>query len=344
MTKDIVKQQIGILLFECFEYLNCHEEINKELENVGQLLALYEDHSTSVQYWSKFNSQLKMIEKIVISASLDFHDRMVEDTSLLDENLDSFSIWKSKFKMRMPPNEDTPRNFELILSSIYNTYYTMESHHYYTSVISLSTALILRLYDFFDRLIEFKKSTSTLKINSGMGLLSTILNSLKKVQGLSKSTLKNETSRTALLSNLMDSFIESKDESKWGRSESGLQLGEVDIKVVNSNQEVICIIEALNINSIEADKIESHYNKIDKYDANGNEFNVLIYFSSISNTAKAWLKLKNFYLDKIDIELIDFDDSKIPNYTAAGKIKIGYTVEHKSSISRKVFHILLKME
>jgi hypothetical protein len=149
-------------------------------------------------------------------------------------------------------------------------------------------------------------------------LLRTIVDGLQRLQGLSKAIDKKEKSRTQLLAAFIREYI-IKDESGFGVSESGISMGEVDIKLEDSLGNLVCLCEAMNLESpTEKNKILTHIEKIFNYDLSGLKCNFVICFVNnqdiikTSNNLFKYVKANTFKKASL-ISIERTDDSRIPN-------------------------------
>lgn len=343
LTLDNIREYIGPAIFEALEYIGAKEDVTGLLNKMSDIIGAYDYYYTSSEYWHELNKHFSNIESVVTTATNAFHDRMVDNQGLLETNLPRILALQSKLEMRLPPGDNSPKKFYALLNSVYKDWDVMEHHHYHTSANALGTAILWRLYDSMQILIKFSNTTESTSFNSTNTLLITLLNNLKRIQGLGKAILPDEPSRTALLANFMDNYIDARDESRWGSSSGEIKLGELDIKIINEHKEVVAIIEALNLDSVDKSRILEHYERIDKYDANGNAANYLIYFANVKDISQMWLKIKTFFLSEVQIELKDFDDRSLNQYTPVSKIKIAYSIEKTKSNQPYIYHILVQM-
>ena len=80
-----------------------------------------------------------------------------------------------------------------------------------------------------------------------------------------------------------------KDQTRQGKSASGISSGEVDI-LIHQDGNPISIIEALNLNGFEKAYLDEHIEKVYKYDITGNKINYLISYVKTKNFGKFWEK------------------------------------------------------
>jgi hypothetical protein len=80
-----------------------------------------------------------------------------------------------------------------------------------------------------------------------------------------------------------------RDQTRQGASNTGKSTGEIDLLI--QNQELpLCIVEALNLDSLKKDYLDTHIDKIYKYDTLGNKFNVILSYVKVVNFGLFWEK------------------------------------------------------
>ena len=118
----------------------------------------------------------------------------------------------------------------------------------------------------------------------------------------------NDTIRDGL--ELKDYIV--RDQTRTGKSASGIQSGEADVQVFY-NGAPNSIIESIVLCSLEKKKIEEHINKIYGYDERGNFANYFVSFLKVKDFSEYWEKYKRLifdfeygnHLSKIDFFEID---------------------------------------
>lgn len=83
-----------------------------------------------------------------------------------------------------------------------------------------------------------------------------------------------------------------KDQTRTGLSNNGKASGQADLKVI-INDDFETIVEALNLTNLAKDYLDTHIDKIYKYDLNGNIFNCCITYAQVSDFATFWAKYCN---------------------------------------------------
>ncbi len=170
-------------------------------------------------------------------------------------------------------------------------------------------------------------------------VLSQIMAALVKLQG--DFTYKNasEDVRNTNVRNLLEmAGLLIKDQSLWGKSKAGSNSGEVDIIIQNKERLPCCIIEALNLNSLKQDYLNTHITKLYGYDPNGVENNIILVYSEAVNFSEFWIR----YVDYIKTYSIGFTvQSFFEENSGFGNIKI-LKIEYIRNCSQtNLYHIVV---
>ncbi|MDJ1506837.1 COR domain-containing protein [Xanthocytophaga agilis] len=181
--------------------------------------------------------------------------------------------------------------------------------------------------------------------NTKISLLQNIIAALARLQGNYKIVNRQEDSRNSYVAGLIDNgnFI-SKDQTRWGQSESGLSAGELDIKIENSNRMTIGIFEGFNLSYLDKITISRHLKKIFNYDANGLKENYIVIYAETSSFIDLWNKYLNYIKD------IDFDYPLIGNikdvsdlYSPGAEIKICLSYHERNTEKSRLYHFFVNM-
>ncbi|MGE5340122.1 MAG: COR domain-containing protein [Candidatus Omnitrophota bacterium] len=175
-------------------------------------------------------------------------------------------------------------------------------------------------------------------------LFACMITTLSQIQGIKKTLQADENSRNTVLSLLIGTRgFRTKDQTLWGISESGIRVGELDIKIEDESGRAISIIEALNLDSCEEDKINRHVNKLlHNYDCNGLKENYLLIYASV----KDFEKLCKTYREHIDhMNYGSYSLNANIEFTKTGFNKIvAFRSRHKCNSGEMVlYHILVEM-
>lgn len=112
--------------------------------------------------------------------------------------------------------------------------------------------------------------------------LEDVLYSCIQLQSLALYSEAKENERNDFIAKILESkgYI-IKDQTRRGKSNSGKDAGEVDIYIQNKNGFPFSIIEALNLKNFNTDYIDTHIDKINKYDTTGNTVNLCLTYANI---------------------------------------------------------------
>lgn len=115
-------------------------------------------------------------------------------------------------------------------------------------------------------------------------LIYEILSAASQLQGQHQIILKDEDARNSFISSRLSlNGIISKDQSRWGASETGKSQGRLDIKIEDGEGNILTIFEGLNLKALDVTKIDSHISKtLTHYDPNGLfEKYICIYYDGV---------------------------------------------------------------
>lgn len=133
-----------------------------------------------------------------------------------------------------------------------------------------------------------------------------------------------------------------KDQTRQGKSASGILSGEVDI-LLHDKGRPISIIEALNLNGLEEAYLDEHIDKVYKYDTLGNAFNFLVSYVKVKDFGKFSKKyiahIRNY---KYPYELVYVDDNITNEYDYAD-IRYISTIHNRNGKRTILDHICLKI-
>ncbi len=133
-----------------------------------------------------------------------------------------------------------------------------------------------------------------------------------------------------------------KDQTRQGKSASGILSGEVDI-LLHDKGRPISIIEALNLNGLKETYLDEHIDKVYKYDTLGNAFNFLVSYVKVKDFGRFWEKyvahIRNY---KYPYELVCVDDNITKEYDYAD-IRYISTIHNRNGKRTILDHICLKI-
>jgi len=172
-------------------------------------------------------------------------------------------------------------------------------------------------------------------------LLETIKIIAQKVQGVAKTMPPDEDSRNTFFALLIEAhgFIV-KDQSRWGRSETGKSMGYTDIKIENSKRKTLAIIEAFNLKGFDKNYIDRHLIKLFGYDPTGLEKNFIIVYSEVNDFSGLWKKyLDNIYEIDFRFPLKGITQEK----TGYAEIKLAKTKHMREDEEVSIYHLFINM-
>ncbi len=181
--------------------------------------------------------------------------------------------------------------------------------------------------------------------NAKVSLLQNIIAALARLQGNHKAVNKQEDSRNSFVAGLINngSYI-SKDQTRWGQSESGLSAGELDIKIENINRLTIGIFEGFNLSYLDKITISSHLKKIFNYDANGLKENYIVIYVDSSNFIELWSKYLNYIKDiNFNYPLVSEVKDVSELYNPGSEMKICLSQHERNGEKCRLFHIFVNM-
>lgn len=133
-----------------------------------------------------------------------------------------------------------------------------------------------------------------------------------------------------------------KDQTRQGFSATGISTGEVDL-LVQSNALPLCIVEALNLSSLNKNYVNLHLDKIFNYDTSGNKFNVVLSYVSIVDFGGFWDRYcTHIKGHTYPYQLTEWDETILDahNYTDTKYIR---TVHDRNGSKTHLWHICVLM-
>jgi hypothetical protein len=174
-------------------------------------------------------------------------------------------------------------------------------------------------------------------------LLNSIIMACVKLQGNHIYRTASEDDRNGYIKDLLQTVgFSTKDQTRWGVSNTGKSAGEVDILIEHNNYPY-SVIEALNLTSLDSSYLNLHINKIFKYDTTGLLNNFIICYVTAKDFATFWEKyMKHIKEHKYQYELDAVDDS-IDNEFAYAEIKVALTKHKRDGKIIGLYHICVKI-
>lgn len=187
---------------------------------------------------------------------------------------------------------------------------------------------------------ELLKST---KRYSYEWLLNSIIMACVKLQGNHIYRTASEDDRNGYIKDLLQTVgFSTKDQTRWGVSNTGKSAGEVDILIENNNYPY-SVIEALNLASLDSKYLNLHIDKIFKYDTTGLTNNFIISYVTAKDFKTFCEKYKKHIREhKYQYELDTVDDS-IDNEFAFAEIKVALTKHKRDGKIVGLYHVCVKI-
>jgi internalin A len=177
-------------------------------------------------------------------------------------------------------------------------------------------------------------------------LIHEILSAASQLQGQNKIIVGTEDARNSFISErLSKNGIVSKDQSKWGASGTGVQQGELDIKIEDGNGNIVTIFEGLNMKNFDTANLINHIEKtISKYDSNGlQEKYIGVYYggNNFDSFSKKYLSYMESYESNSLLFKSTIDESE--SLIQETEIKIFKSKYERSSRDIFLYHILINL-
>ncbi|WP_146255828.1 AlbA family DNA-binding domain-containing protein [Paenibacillus polymyxa] len=134
-----------------------------------------------------------------------------------------------------------------------------------------------------------------------------------------------------------------KDQTRRGSSASGKSSGEIDIFVEKSGMP-FTIIEALNLDSLNTNYLDTHLDKIYSYDTVGNAFNVCLSYVKVKDFSSFWDKYCD-YVKKHEypVMLVSSDINADKDYPYSD-IRFMTTTHNRSGKNTRLYHMCVKIQ
>lgn len=151
-----------------------------------------------------------------------------------------------------------------------------------------------------------------------------------------------ENDRNKQIANLLEARgFKVKDQSQWSISNKGINSGEIDVFIFNKNDTPMSIIEALNLDSLKKKYLNTHLDKLFKYDTTGLKNNFILIYSLAKNFDNLWIKYIA-YIQEYDFiyNRIFFDEIYIYQFA---DIRICKTMHNRNNMKVNIYHIMINM-
>ena len=133
-----------------------------------------------------------------------------------------------------------------------------------------------------------------------------------------------------------------KDQTRQGVSSSGKASGEVDI-LIDDKGMPITIIEALNLSSLDTNYLNTHLDKIYKYDTLGNRFNFILSYVNVKDFESFWAKYCQHAENHVyPHALVGIDDTRDKEYNYSD-IRLLMTKHNRHGRETELHHICVKI-
>jgi hypothetical protein len=164
------------------------------------------------------------------------------------------------------------------------------------------------------------------------------------LQGLAKNIHSDEDSRNSILAAMLERRgIIVKDQTRWGRSATGISCGELDFKIQGKKGITVAVCEAFILKSLEKNNIIVHLMKLFGYDPNGLKQNFIIIYSEANNFNELWKKYL-LYVPEINFQypLLSIEDvsNELSDFA---EIKIALAMHLRNGNITKIYHIFMNM-
>ncbi|MGE6230913.1 hypothetical protein [Paenibacillus chitinolyticus] len=134
-----------------------------------------------------------------------------------------------------------------------------------------------------------------------------------------------------------------KDQTRRGSSASGKSSGEIDIFVEKDGMP-FTIIEALNLDSLNTNYLDTHLDKIYSYDTAGNVFNVCLSYVKVKDFGSFWVRYCDYARKhEYPVMLISSDTNADKNYPCSD-IRFMTTMHNRSGKNTFLYHMCVKIQ
>jgi hypothetical protein len=153
----------------------------------------------------------------------------------------------------------------------------------------------------------------------------------------------SEDDRNSQIANLLEAYgYRCKDQTKWGKSATGKQSGEIDIQVFDLRHFPVAIIEALNLDSLQTDYLILHLDKLFNYDTAGNPVNFILVYSTAKKFGDFWDRYKAFVSNhSFKYKLVSFEE--IDGYPYSN-IRLACSTHLREGKDVALYHIMVDLQ
>lgn len=181
------------------------------------------------------------------------------------------------------------------------------------------------------------------KVNEKDALIRALYLACIKLQSNSLYRNVTEDQRNDFIRDLLETGgYQVRDQTRRGISNSGKASGEVDI-FIHENGFPITIIEALNLSSLDTTYLDTHIDKIYKYDTLGNRFNIVLSYVMAKDFENFWIKYgEHVKSHNYPYGFIGVDESVDTEYDYSD-IRFMVTKHNRSGKETLLYHMCVKI-
>lgn len=179
-------------------------------------------------------------------------------------------------------------------------------------------------------------STASQKVTK---IMKDLLAACVKLQANSFYYTATEDQRNDYIRDILDAAgYNVKDQTRRGLSSNGKAAGEIDILIQEKNFP-ITIIEALNLDSLNTEYLNKHIDKIYKYDAAGNKFNIILLYVTVVDFLGFCNKYSKYIKDySYPFKIILMEENVVFD-NVYSNIKVMKTVHNRNGSNTELYHI-----
>jgi len=171
-------------------------------------------------------------------------------------------------------------------------------------------------------------------------LFDTVVTIASQVQGISKTLQRDENSRNTVVALLLGTRgFRVKDQTRWGRSASGLSIGEIAIKIEDDTGRTIAVIESVNLDSFNSRVIANKLKRLLDSGCTSNNYHLV--YSQARNFSELWKKYFIHLLEKdVELKIIEAPKELDTHYVG---IRAATSLHLVSEKEVTINHILIDM-
>lgn len=208
-----------------------------------------------------------------------------------------------------------------------------------------STHRFKRYIDFAHKSILKKQNTQEIIHTNAMDFdmfFNDFIDSCLTLQGNKRVVAGSEDDKTMYIRDLLTARqYTALDQTQRGSSGTGIQAGEVDLLILDNRKIPFCIIEALILKSIDTSNINSHIDKITKYDTNGLSRSIVLNYVFTADFDDCVKRYKNHITSaNLNYPLSNINDLFNLKYSEVRFLTSTFT---RSGMKRELIHVLLNL-